>query len=256
MRVSQGTSTTYQPHRAVSAPLPFRTSSIVGRTNELSDLQQYLDSALQGQRQVVFVTGEPGIGKTTLIQAFLDQISVRGDLLIGQGQCIDHYGTGEGYLPVLDALGQALRGSEGERLLRLLGRYAPTWLTHLPAFLSATDMEAIQRKTQGATRERMLREIAEALEALTAEQLLVFVLEDLHWSDASTVDLLSFVARRRQSARLLIIGTYRPDMIVREHPLRRVKQELQAHDLCREVAVHLLSAHDVDEYLTQRFPHN
>ena len=98
----------------------------------------------------------------------------------------------------------------------------------------------LQRKTQGATRERMLRELAEAVEQLTAERPLVLWLEDLHWSDASTLDWLAFVARRRESARLLIIGTYRPvDVLVQGHPLRAVKQEFADARLLHGTATRL-----------------
>ncbi len=94
----------------------------------------------------------------------------------------------------------------------------------------------------------------DAIDALTAERPLVLWLEDLHWSDASTVELLALLARRREPARLLVIGTYRPvDVIVQEHPLRAVKQELQLHGLCAELPLGLLSETQVGEYLTTRF---
>ena len=74
----------------------------------------------------------------------------------------------------------------------------------------------------------MLRELAEALEALTRSIPLVLVLEDLHWSDVSTVNLLTYLAQRRDPARLLVLGTYRPaDVIVQAHPLRGMLQELR-----------------------------
>src|SRR5262249_6066363 len=94
----------------------------------------------------------------------------------------------------------------------------------------------------------------EAVEAITAERPLVLCLEDLHWSDTSTLELLSVLARRREPARLLVIGTYRPvDVIVQAHPLGTVKQELQLHELCAELPLGLLSEAKVAEYLEQRF---
>lgn len=74
-------------------------------------------------------------------------------------------------------------------------QHAPTWLVQMPAMLTTAEREALQRTTAGATKERMLRELAEAVEVLTAERPLVPVLEDLHWSDVSTLDWLAFVAR-------------------------------------------------------------
>src|SRR5712692_6466823 len=200
----------------------------VGREAELAQLHGWLEQARGGERQVVFVSGEAGIGKTAVVEAFVAQAAAAGGLWIGHGQCIDHYGAGEAYLPVLAALGQLGREPGQERLLAILRQQAPTWLVQMPGLLSTAELEVLQRQTLGATRERMLREMAEALEALTAEQPLVLVLEDLHWSDAATLDLVAFVARRREPARLLVIGTYRPvEVILRDHPLKSMKKALQ-----------------------------
>src|SRR6185369_13044335 len=103
-------------------------------------------------------------------------------------------GVGEAYFPVFAVLGQLCRTPEALRVRDILSQYAPTWLVQMPGLLDAAALEALQRRTQGATRERMLREMAEALEAVTVEQPLVVLLEDLHWSDHATVDLLSFLA--------------------------------------------------------------
>ena len=100
----------------------------------------------------------------------------------------------------------------------------------------------------------MLRQLAEAVEALAASQPLVIVLEDLHWSDASTLNWLAYIARRRSPSQLLIVGTYRPvDAAMRDHPLRGVMQELRLHGLCEEIALDFLSETGVAAYLTQRF---
>ena len=95
---------------------------------------------------------------------------------------------------------------DGEQVIALLGRHAPTWLAQMPGLIGDAELETVQRRAHGATRERMLRELAEALEALTAETTLVLVLEDLHWSDYSTLDLVSLLAQRRTPARLLLLG--------------------------------------------------
>ena len=117
---------------------------------------------------------------------------------------------------MLDALGQLGREDAGKQLISCLTQYAPAWLLQLPALAHVADGEQLQRQAAGANRQRMLRELAEALEALTAEHILVLVLEDLHWSDYATLDWLAFLARRRQSAKLLILahssapGSYLP----------------------------------------------
>jgi hypothetical protein len=151
-------------------------------------------------------------------------------------------------------LGRLGREPGGQRLIELLGQQAPSWLMQLPALLTTTELEALQRQTQGTTRERMLRELAEAVERLTAERPLVLWLEDLHWADVSTLDWLAYMARRREPARLVVLGTYRPvDVLVREHPLQAVKQELQVHGSCQELALDFLSEEEVAEYLAVRF---
>jgi predicted ATPase len=226
----------------------------VGREAELALLHGWLEKALQGERQIVLVTGEPGIGKTTLVEAFLQQIALRSDVRIARGQCIEHYGTSEAYLPVLTALGRLCRGPGGKHLLTLLHRYAPTWLVQLPALLSSTVRERLERQARSVTRERMLREITEAVEAMTAARGMIWWIDDLQWSDASTLDFVSFLASRRERARLLIVGTYRPvDILGNGHPLRTITQELTAHGQGSELRLGSLSNAAVGEYLTRWF---
>src|SRR5215510_11385656 len=197
-----------------------RPGLLVGREAEFAHVQQWLAQALRGERQVGFVTGEAGIGKTALVEAFVEHVGGAVALWLGRGQCIEQYGAGEAYLPVLEALGRLCRGPEGQRFLALLGQHAPSWLVQMPALLGAVERNALQRRGHGATRERMLRELAEAVEILTAEQPLVLVLEDLHWSDDATLDWIAYVARRRQAAQLMVIGIYRSmEARVHKHPV-------------------------------------
>lgn len=233
---------------------PQSAISLVGRESELSLLNECWQRVMNGERQVVFVTGEPGIGKTALVDAFLMQVRPTPGVGISRGQCIEHYGAGEAYLPVLEAFEQSSRTPAREQMVALLNQYAPLWLAQMPALLSIGDRERLQRELQGVTQERMLREMATFLEALTSESPLLVVLEDLHWSDASTLALLSAVARRRQPARLLVIGTYRPsDIPDAYHPLVAMTQELRLHRQCYDVPVSLLTEEAVAAYLTERF---
>jgi DNA-binding winged helix-turn-helix (wHTH) protein/predicted ATPase len=235
--------------------LPPASATFVGRDAELARLHSLFAAAAGGDRRLVFVTGEPGIGKTSLVEAFLAQLGGVDGLRIGRGQCVEQYGASEAYLPVLEALGRMGREPGGDALVRILKRYAPTWLMQLPALLSDGEVEAVQRRAHGTTRERMLREVIEALDALAAEAPFVLFLEDLHWCDSATVDLLALLARRPDAARLLILGTYRPaDVVAAAHPLKPVKQELQMHGLCEELLLEFLNETAVGDYLAARFP--
>ncbi|HEY9501655.1 MAG TPA: AAA family ATPase [Pyrinomonadaceae bacterium] len=232
--------------------VPGTTARILGRDAALSQLGQWLEIALTGNCQTVFVTGESGIGKTTLVEAFLQAIG--SNICILRGQCLEQYGSGEAYLPILDALSR-LGAEHDAHIIEVLRNCAPTWILQIPHLTTIGERAALQHEILGITRERMLREIAEALELMTATTPLVLFLEDLHWSDYSTLDLVTYLARRRRRARLLLIGTYRPvEVIVNEHPLRGVKQELQLHKLCHELALEYLTLESVCGFLQITFP--
>jgi DNA-binding winged helix-turn-helix (wHTH) protein/predicted ATPase len=262
-----------------------RGTHLVGRDAELAQLHQWLEKAQCGERQIVFVTGEPGIGKTTLIEAFLFGVQEHSEFgvskglkekqkakvpelrasnsarsstpspWIGRGQCVKQYGADEAYLPVFEALGRLCKDEGGERLIAVLRQYAPTWLVQMPGFFSSEDLSLLQPRVIRTTREHMLREIAEAFEVLTQEQMLIFWFDDLHDSDPSTLDLLAYLAQRRESARFLLIGSYRPAEILREeHPLRHIQQELRERRQWRELVLQGLDLVAIESFLKQRFP--
>jgi predicted ATPase len=227
----------------------------VGREPELDQLRHYLEKALRGERQLVFVTGEPGIGKTAFVEAFLSRATKDEKIRVGRGQCVAHYGAGEAYLPWIDALSQLGRSQGKEPLTRLLRHYAPMWLVQMPGLITPAERERLQEDLTGTGRERMLRELAQALEALAADIPLVLLLEDLHWSDHSSLDLLSYLAARRDPMRLLLLATYRPgEVILTGHSLRAVKQKLQLYRQCEEIRLGFISETAVAQYVDARFP--
>ena len=121
---------------------------------------------MSGTRQVVFISGEAGIGKTTLADAFAEHARGGTALWYGCGQCLDQRGPGEAYMPVLEALSRMCRGAAGEDLIDFLARFAPTWLVQMPWLLNGNKIEGLQHAVLGATRDRMLREIVESIEIL------------------------------------------------------------------------------------------
>ncbi len=239
---------TVDSQRAVGRAGRTRPSCFVGRADVLARLDALLAGAVGGARHVVFVSGEAGIGKTALVDAFVAGATRDASVRVARGDCLEQYGPGEPYLPFLAALSRLCRQRDDDAVA-ILGRHAPSWLAQMPWLGAAPPSGA---PTASAQR-HLLLEMAEALEMLSAASPLVLVLEDLHWSDYATLDLLSLLARRDDPARLLIVGTYRPvDVVLANHPLKAVKQDLMARGRCEEVALELLNAAEVDAYLEAR----
>jgi DNA-binding winged helix-turn-helix (wHTH) protein/tetratricopeptide (TPR) repeat protein len=233
------------------------SSAVLGRESDLAKLSGWLNRAVAGERQTVFVTGEVGIGKTSIVQAFLDEAASIPGLRVVRGQCLEHYGAGEAYLPILEGFSRLCRSSGGAELLEMLRQHAPAWLAQMPTVAPQQERDSLQSRSIGTPRERMLREMADVIDVLTSESPMLLVLEDLHWSDYSTLDLVSYLARRRDTARLMVIGTYRPvDVIVGDHPLKGVKRELQAHGLCHELPLEYVHEDVVAAYLKSKFASN
>jgi predicted ATPase/DNA-binding winged helix-turn-helix (wHTH) protein len=243
------------PIADASAPaaifLEMRPSRLVGRDPQLAELRSGLQRTLATGRQVVFITGETGIGKTTLADECVRRAAAEvAGLRVTRGQCVEGHGGKEPYYPVLEAIGQLCRGPGGATLVQILSAQAPSWLVQFPDLVPREQRERLQQEILGATRDRMLREIGDALETFSEEKPLLMVLEDLHWADPSTVDFISTLARRRGSGKLMLIGTYRPvDITLAQHPLKAVKQDLLVHQLCREIALQPLTEAQVADYL-------
>ncbi len=227
---------------------------MVGRERELTRLLEFFRRAKDGARQVVFVAGEIGIGKTTLARSFLGVLQAGRSAHIGHGQCIEQYGSAEPYMPVLEALTRLCRESGGRRFIAALRRAAPAWIAQMPRLGGAERPDHIsQELSHSTTQQRMLREMTEALEMIAAEQPLVLLFEDLHWSDPSTLELIALVARRTEPTRLLILGTYRPtELVGPDHPLSVLKAELKLHGQCEELRPELLNEKQVGLYLERR----
>lgn len=226
---------------------------VVGREPELSRLSAALARARAGERQVMLITGEPGIGKTTLVEAFLEGLGAVGpDVAVGRGQCVQRYGLGEAFMPLLQALGRLCRAPQAARLTAVLRRRAPAWVAELLDLGAEGEPDAPAR-APGTTLEGMLRVLVEALEAASIDSPLVLVLEDLHWADPSTVDFISTFAERQESARLLLVGTYRDTEIQgTRHPLRAVKPHLLVRRRCEELRLAPLGEAAIAAYLARQ----
>ena len=243
--VSTGATGWSQP--AVTAP---DDDSFIGRTAELARLHAAWERARLGKRCVVWLAGDPGVGKTTLTERFIAGL---GDVAWVRGQCVDQYGAGEPYLPLLEALGELCRRDAAA--VQLLRAVAPTWLLQLPWLSTPEERDVLRRELAGLGVERMLREIAEFFDRYTERVPLLLVTEDLHWSDRATIQLLDYVARRRASARFMWLATFRlAEVVAFEHPLNPLRRELLLHGLCEEIVLDPFSESEVAQYVAQRSP--
>lgn len=222
----------------------------IGRAEPLSRLHRAWDSACRARRAIVWVAGEPGIGKSTLIEQFIASL---GDVACARGQCVELYGTGEPYLPVLEALAELCRSdSEAPSLLRAV---APAWLLQLPWLSTKAEREELRRELAGISPERMLREMGQFLDRCTERRPLLLVTEDLHWSDRATIQLIDYIARRRGSARLMWLASFRlAEVVALDHPLNPLRHELRLHDLCEEIVLDPFSESEVADYVAERSP--
>jgi DNA-binding winged helix-turn-helix (wHTH) protein len=238
-----------------AAPVPVappEPSRLVGRAAELSELARAFDQARSSRRQIVFISGEPGIGKSALAEAFLEQLRTSQTVKMAHGQCLDHHGVGEPYLPLIEALTRLGGGPDGAAVKEILSAQAPTWLAQMPALWTRSERNALEARGR-ASRERMMRELTLAIEAIASSVPLLLKLEDIHWSDTSTLDWLAHMARRPEPARLMVIATLRPgDAAAAKVGLGGLVTELALHGQCREIALAPLGLHAIESYLEAR----
>ena len=221
---------------------------LIGREAALERLRLAYKRAVAGERQLIWIAGEAGVGKTSLIQRFIAELPATTATF---GQCVEHFGTGEPYLPILEAMKELCRREPD--LVPIMRAVAPTWLVQMPWLVPESDRESLQREVSGAHPDRMVREMREMMDRYTETHPLVFVLEDLHWGDHGTLRMMEHFARRPRQVRLLWIASFRLTQVIAEdHPLRALRHELRLHNLCEEILLEPFSESDVADYMTTR----
>jgi serine/threonine protein kinase len=241
------------PDASVSGPgAPQRVPdyrSFVGRESELNRLSAALVRTSAGSGSLVIITGGAGMGKTTLVEEFLNlPETLLTYALICRGQAVEHRGSGEAYLPILDALTPVVM-HPGSGLHDSIRVHAPAWLGQFPA--AFPDTKAAQT---APTQERLARELGDALSAAAATRPIVLVIEDLHWADPSTVDLLRTLAHRTRRAGLLIVATCRAEEAASSASrLDEAIVDLEARRVCDIIELNGFDESEVRDYLQGRF---
>jgi serine/threonine protein kinase/tetratricopeptide (TPR) repeat protein len=228
----------------------------VGRGQQLKDLHSALSLAAAGRGSLVCISGEAGIGKSTLVDEFLALVSTSGHSCnVARGRCSERLAEGEAYLPVFEALDGLLHSGSADSVSRIMRTLAPSWFLEL-APAQQQDSSVIRLADSKATsQERLKREFFAFLQEVCRHRPLLFLLEDVHWIDTSTVDLLAYITGRFESLPLLVVVTYRPgELVERMHPLLQLRLDLEARGLARELNLNYLAQADVENYLALEFP--
>jgi DNA-binding CsgD family transcriptional regulator len=216
---------------AIIAAMPRVSSPVfVGRADELDRLCHALDEAGEHRPATRLIAGEAGIGKTRLVAEFADRARDDGAHVL-VGGCFEVGGTGLPYAPFVAALRPLLRRIGEDRLNELIGPGRAELARLLPD-LGHTQLggepNRPDRSLEGtAAQARLFEIVLGLLRRLSEEATVLLVIEDLHWADASTRDLLGFLVRSIRDTRFVCVATYRSDELHRRHALRPLLAELQ-----------------------------
>ncbi len=241
---------------------PARTSAVaprktVGREVERAELRRAYARVRDGQSIILGVSGEAGIGKTSLIEDFFVELTSRPERpIIARGRCSERLAGAEAYLPILEALDNLLHRAGGESLQTLMKTVAPTWYLQVATrSIEESSMADLRVDALTASQERMKREVGAFFEDISKSRPVVLFLDDLHWADVSTIDILNYLAGRFADMRVLVLTTYRPaEMALAQHPFLGIANNLRSRGLFEEIGLGFLGRVDVDRYLALEFP--
>ena len=241
---------------AVAAPASSIRRNTVGRTSERDALRRAYARAKEGRSAVVAVTGEPGIGKSSLTDDFLAELAAGGERpIIARGRCSERLAGSEACLPILEALDHLLRRGSSVSVETVMKTMAPTWYVQVATKSEHSSIVEMRSDAAAASQERMKREMGALFEDLSRTRPLVIFLDDLHWADISTIDILNYLAGRFADMRVLVLVTYRPsEMAMAQNQFAAISGELRSRGLFEEIALRFLERLDVERYLALEFP--
>jgi len=221
--------------QALSAAIDYENSL------QVAELVQAFQEASNGERRLVFLQGEQQAGKTVMLNNFLSNIHYP-ELSVLRARCVKLLGVTEPFMPLLEALERHCGDVHGKLLIEYMTKLAPSWLHNLLNVLSSDELATLQLKSAQSNALHMLREGAELIEALSKDTAFILVLDNAHWSDQSTLDLLNFLMFRCAATKLLIIISYRScDTGVCVQRLAKMREELVVRGVGRELVVQIKS---------------
>jgi predicted ATPase len=228
----------------------------VGREAERAALRRAYARVKQGASLLVGVTGEAGIGKSSLTEDFLSELCVGADQpILARGRCSERLAGAEAYLPILEALEHVLRRSSNVSVEQLMRTVAPTWYLQVATSSGHPSIMELRKDAPVVSQERMKRELSALFEDLSRNRPLVVFLDDLHWADVSTIDILNYLAGRFGKMRVLVLMTYRPsEMALGQNRFVEINGDLRSRGLFEHIPLRFLAEADVERYLALEFP--
>ena len=220
--------------RVASGPDHKQHLGFVGRSASLEALTQGFEAARIGQPRVVTVSGEPGSGKTTLIEHWCRANLFDNETLVLRGECSEQIGPTDAYAPFLQAFRGFLSNPTTEDAISFCRRVAPVWMNSFSEFLDPTNVAEVSGLAASSDTQQMQQEFADFLAALCEDRPTVLILEDMHWCDPASAALLGKLARDKTAARLVILVSLRPSA-VRE-------PDRQIYSVCDALSVANLSS--------------
>ena len=228
----------------------------VGRKPELSKLHASFNSVRDGHGQLLCVTGEAGLGKTTLIEKFFSELATKNhECIIGRGRSSERLACSEGYLPIFEAIEGLLKSQVGYSFRKILKQVAPTWYVEVvPPSEDEPSDTSIRLEARLTSQERMKREFGTLLREISKIRPFILFFDDLHWADVSTIDMLSYVGNQCENLSLLILVGYRPtELLLSQNQFEQVKLGLQTRKVCKEISLDFLSREELEDYLELKF---
>lgn len=240
----------------IASPRGLRTTTpYVGRARELETLSECWHTAAGGAGGVVLVAGEPGIGKTRLVDELADRVVRRAGGIVLAGGC--HDGDVVANAPFVEALTDWVRRTGPENVAGALGAEASVIARMVPAVIDTLphigEPLPVPREAEAA---RLHDAVSQVLLRLGASSPVLLVLDDLHWADDATVSLMRAVSRAARRGRLLVIGTYRETDLDRRHPFAQAIAVLQREVEPTRIALSGLSESDVHALLERVAEHD
>lgn len=241
--------------------MPFAPSSTyrrtVGREQERERMRRTFQLASVGSGRMLCVSGEAGLGKTTLVEDFLAEIlRENSQCQIARGRSSERLAGAEAYLPFLEALESLLRGTSGEVVARVMKSLAPSWYIQLTSSQDSS-IERAMTEAPTVSQERMKRELVTFLQEISRDNPLILFFDDLHWAGTSTIDIVTYLAAKLAGMRVLMITTYRlSEMVLSRHPFLPLKLDMQGRGISQELQLEFLTREDVEHYLALEFPNH